>query len=200
MRTRRNAVAAAVGLAVVLAAAVGVTGCVQSGPAVIPTSEPGSTPVFSSNAAALAAAKKAYHSDTCQPSSDEVAADGGENRGTIQNHVVTSNGWSTQPKSHRRSKTLVTTKRKQNGSTVAVDRLQIFTPAIGPRPLTAAYGLTIICVPRPVERFSYVLNSDTGAHITSTIATTDARCQLEVDLTSSPTSPRDLKPLLVDEE
>jgi len=71
MRTRRNAV----GVAVVLAAALAVAGCVQTGPAVIPTSEPSSTPVFASNAAALAAAKKAYAAYVA--ASDQVAHGGG---------------------------------------------------------------------------------------------------------------------------
>ncbi|HMH57924.1 MAG TPA: hypothetical protein VK537_01960, partial [Galbitalea sp.] len=50
-------------------------GCVQPPPRVIPTSEPSSAPVFASDAAALAAAKKAYASYLAV--SDAVAHDGG---------------------------------------------------------------------------------------------------------------------------
>ena len=72
MRTRRNALA----LALAVIAVVSVAGCVQSPTHVIPTSEPSSKPVFASNAAALAAAKKAYVGYLA--ASDEVAHDGGQ--------------------------------------------------------------------------------------------------------------------------
>jgi hypothetical protein len=73
MRTRRNAVALAVAALTVL----GLAGCVPPSPHVIPTSEPSSAPVFASNAAALAAAKKAYIAYLTV--SDQILVDGGKN-------------------------------------------------------------------------------------------------------------------------
>jgi hypothetical protein len=93
MRTRRNAV----GVAVVMAAALAVAGCVQTGPAVIPTSEPSSTPVFASNAAALAAAKKAYVAYLAV--SDAVSNDGGANAERLAS-VVTKAWLPTELKSY----------------------------------------------------------------------------------------------------
>ena len=49
-----------VGIGVVATAVLALTGCVQPPPRVIPTSDPSAAPVFASDAAALAAAKKAY--------------------------------------------------------------------------------------------------------------------------------------------
>ena len=73
MRTRRNALALALAAMVVLS----VAGCVQPPTHVIPTSEPSSKPVFASNAAALAAAKKAYVGYLA--ASDAISQDGGKN-------------------------------------------------------------------------------------------------------------------------
>jgi hypothetical protein len=70
-----TALAAAIALAGVVVLAV--TGCVQSTPDVIPTSVPSSTPVFASNAAALAAVKIAFGGYLA--ASDAVAHDGGNN-------------------------------------------------------------------------------------------------------------------------
>jgi hypothetical protein len=65
----------AAGFALLIAAALALTGCVQQAPHVIPTSEPSVAPVFKSDAAALAAAKKAYGGYLA--ASDQVAHDGG---------------------------------------------------------------------------------------------------------------------------
>jgi hypothetical protein len=73
MRTRRKLVGIVVGAAVALA----LGGCVQPPSPVIPTSTPSAAPVFASDAAALAAAKKAYVAYLAV--SDAVANDGGMN-------------------------------------------------------------------------------------------------------------------------
>lgn len=73
MRTRRNVA----GLVVAVVVALVLAGCVPPPPHVIPTSEPSSAPVFASNAAALAAAKKAFAAYLA--ASDQVANDGGTN-------------------------------------------------------------------------------------------------------------------------
>jgi hypothetical protein len=78
MRTRRNTVALALAAVAVLTLA----GCVQSPAHVIPTSEPSSKPVFASNAAALAAAKKAYVAYLAV--SDTISNDGGKGAQTLQ--------------------------------------------------------------------------------------------------------------------
>jgi hypothetical protein len=67
----------AVGLALAFAATLALAGCVQPPPHVIPTSEPSAAPVFKSNAAALAAAKKAYLAYLAV--SDQILIDGGKN-------------------------------------------------------------------------------------------------------------------------
>jgi hypothetical protein len=72
MRTRRNVA----GTLVATVAALALMGCVQSPPHVIPTSDPSTKPVFASDAAALAAAKKAYVAYLAV--SDQVAHDGGD--------------------------------------------------------------------------------------------------------------------------
>jgi hypothetical protein len=71
MPTRKIAAAVVVSAA----AALILAGCVQQSPGVFPTSEPSSKPVFASNAAALAAAKKAYAGYLAV--SDAVAHGGG---------------------------------------------------------------------------------------------------------------------------
>ena len=56
-------------------AVLALAGCVQPPPQVIPTSEPSAAPVFASDAAALAAAKKAYVAYLAV--SDQILIDGG---------------------------------------------------------------------------------------------------------------------------
>ncbi len=73
MRRRRNAAAFTVAAVAVFALA----GCVQSAPQVIPTTTPSSAPVFASDAAALAAAKKAYVAYLAV--SDQIGNEGGAN-------------------------------------------------------------------------------------------------------------------------
>jgi hypothetical protein len=73
MRMRRIVIGIVAGAAVALALA----GCVQPPSRVIPTSTPSAAPVFASDAAALAAAKKAYVAYLAV--SDAVANDGGKN-------------------------------------------------------------------------------------------------------------------------
>lgn len=77
MRKRTNGVALAATFAVALVATVTLAGCVQSPPHVIPTSESSSKPVFATDAAALAAAKKAF--SRYLAISDAIAHDGGVN-------------------------------------------------------------------------------------------------------------------------
>jgi hypothetical protein len=72
MRTRKKVAAPVLAIVVVLALA----GCVQPSPHIIPTAVPTTKPVFATDAAALAAAKKAYIGYLA--ASDEVAHDGGE--------------------------------------------------------------------------------------------------------------------------
>jgi hypothetical protein len=73
MRTRRKLVGIVVGAAIALALA----GCVQPPSPVIPTSTPSAAPVFASDAAALAAAKKAFTGYLL--ASDSIAHSGGGN-------------------------------------------------------------------------------------------------------------------------
>jgi hypothetical protein len=73
MRTRRNVA----GTLVATVAALALMGCVQSPPRVIPTSDPSTKPVFASDAAALAAAKKAFVGYVA--ASDAIGNDGGKN-------------------------------------------------------------------------------------------------------------------------
>jgi hypothetical protein len=73
---RMHITSKAAGFALVIAAALALTGCVQQSPHVIPTSEPSVAPVFKSNAAALAAAKKAYVAYLAV--SDQILIDGGK--------------------------------------------------------------------------------------------------------------------------
>lgn len=65
----------AAGFVLVIAATLALAGCAQSSPRVIPTAEPSFAPVFTSDADALAAAKKAYAGYLA--ASDAVAHDGG---------------------------------------------------------------------------------------------------------------------------
>jgi hypothetical protein len=73
MRTRTKAA----GLLLVVTATLALAGCVQPSPPVIPTSEPSSTPVFATDAAALAAAKTAFTGYVT--ASDQIGNDGGAN-------------------------------------------------------------------------------------------------------------------------
>jgi hypothetical protein len=94
MPTRK--IAAAVVISV--AAGLVLAGCIQQPPEVIPTSEPSSKPVFTSNAAALAAAKKAYVAYLAV--SDEVSNDGGANAERLA-PVVTTSWLPTELKSYK---------------------------------------------------------------------------------------------------
>ena len=73
MRTRTGVA----GVVLAITAALALAGCVQPPAHVIPTSEPSAKPVFASDAAALAAAKKAF--TRYLATSDEIAHDGGAN-------------------------------------------------------------------------------------------------------------------------
>ena len=77
--------------------ALGLTGCVQPVPRVIPTSEPSSKPVFATDAEALAAAKKAYVAYLAV--SDAVGNDGGKNAERLA-PVVTKEWLPTELKSY----------------------------------------------------------------------------------------------------
>jgi hypothetical protein len=78
-----------IGIVVAATAVLALAGCVQSPPRVIPTAEPSAAPVFASDAAALAAAKKAYVAYLAV--SDEVANDGGKNPERLA--PVVTKGW-----------------------------------------------------------------------------------------------------------
>jgi hypothetical protein len=101
----------ATGLALVVLSALALTGCVQQPSHVIPTSEPSVAPVFKSDAAALAAAKKAYLGYLAV--SDEVAHDGGTDPQRFAS-VVTSS-WLSEEKSSAAQ--LLSSGRKQVGVT-----------------------------------------------------------------------------------
>ena len=73
MRTRKKVAALVLAIVVLLALA----GCVQPSPHVIPTSAPSTKPVFASDAAALAAAEKAFEGYVT--ASDAIGSDGGKN-------------------------------------------------------------------------------------------------------------------------
>ncbi|HEX3679638.1 MAG TPA: hypothetical protein VHU90_07950, partial [Galbitalea sp.] len=70
MRNRRIVI----GILVAVTAMLVLAGCVQPPPPVIPTSGPSAAPVFASDAAALAAAKKAYLAYLAV--SDQILIDG----------------------------------------------------------------------------------------------------------------------------
>lgn len=78
----------ATGLALVVLATLVLTGCVQQPPHVIPTSDPSVEPVFKSDAAALAAAKKAYLAYSAM--SDTIGLDGGKHPERIAKWVTAS--------------------------------------------------------------------------------------------------------------
>jgi hypothetical protein len=99
------------GIVVAATAVLALAGCVQPPPRVIPTSEPSAAPVFASDAAALAAAKKAYVAYLAV--SDEVATDGGRNPERFG--AVVTKSW--LPREVSSAKTLVASKRRQEGST-----------------------------------------------------------------------------------
>jgi hypothetical protein len=85
------------GVAVAATLAVALAGCVQTTPPVIPTSQASSTPVFATDADALAAAKKAYVAYLAV--SDEVSADGGKNAERLA-PLVTAKWLPTEMKSY----------------------------------------------------------------------------------------------------
>jgi hypothetical protein len=70
------------GVSVALVATLALAGCVQPPPPVIPTSEPSSTPVFKSDAAALAAAKSTLMAYLA--TSDQILMDGGRGSSRLQ--------------------------------------------------------------------------------------------------------------------
>jgi hypothetical protein len=76
MRTRKRVAAPLVATLLAIVVSLGLAGCVQPSPHIIPTSTPSTKPVFASDAAALAAAKKAYVAYLA--ASDGVAHDGGD--------------------------------------------------------------------------------------------------------------------------
>jgi hypothetical protein len=84
MRTRRKAV----GIVIAVAATLALAGCVQPSPPVIPTSVPSTKPVFASDAAALAAAKKAFTGYVA--ASNAIGNDGGTNPQRIDAWVTPS--------------------------------------------------------------------------------------------------------------
>ena len=75
MRTRKKVAALVVASVLAIVVSLTLAGCVQPSPRVIPTSAPSTKPVFASDPAALAAAKKAFKGYLSV--SDEVAHDGG---------------------------------------------------------------------------------------------------------------------------
>jgi hypothetical protein len=77
MRTRSQAVA----LAVAVIATLTLCGCVPPSPPVIPTAVPTATPIFASDADALAAAKKAYLAYLVV--ADQILVDGGTDPGRL---------------------------------------------------------------------------------------------------------------------
>jgi hypothetical protein len=93
MRTRKKVAAPVLAIVVVLALA----GCVQPSPHIIPTAVPTTKPVFATDAAALAAAKKAYVAYLAV--SDEIGADGGANAHRLA-PVVTKEWLPTELKSY----------------------------------------------------------------------------------------------------
>jgi hypothetical protein len=82
MPRRRNAAP----LALAVALGFCLVGCVQPTPHVIPTSEPSTKPVFASDAAALAAAKKAFTGYVA--ASDAIGNDGGNDPKRIAQWVT----------------------------------------------------------------------------------------------------------------
>jgi hypothetical protein len=109
MRIRSRAAA----LAMVVATSAVLVGCVQSPSGVIPTSEPSATPVFASDAAALAAAKKAYVAYLVV--SDQVANDGGQNAGRFS--AVVTRSW--LPREQASAASLLQSNRSQVGASAA---------------------------------------------------------------------------------
>jgi hypothetical protein len=85
------------GLMVAIAATLVVTGCVQSGPRVIPTAPETVKPVFASDAEALAAAEKAYKAYLAV--SDAVGSNGGKDTGPLE-RVVTPKWLPTELRSY----------------------------------------------------------------------------------------------------
>jgi hypothetical protein len=113
MPTRKIAAAVVVSAA----AALILAGCVQQAPGVIPTSEPSSKPVFASNAAALAAAKKAYVAYLAV--SDQVSNDGGADAERLA-PVVTPSWLPTELKSYKQF-------AKSGDKTTGSSRVRSFT-------------------------------------------------------------------------
>jgi hypothetical protein len=77
MRTRKRVAAPLVATLLAIVVSLGLAGCVQPSPHIIPTSTPSTKPVFASDAAALAAAKRAYVAYLAM--SDRIGNDGGSN-------------------------------------------------------------------------------------------------------------------------
>jgi hypothetical protein len=86
LNTSRVGGRAIAGLAVAVAAALALSGCAQPTPRVIPTSQPSVTPVFASDADALAAAEKAYTGYLA--ASDAIGNDGGKDPERIASWVT----------------------------------------------------------------------------------------------------------------
>jgi hypothetical protein len=77
-----------IGIAVAATAVLALAGCVQSPPRVIPTAEPSVAPVFASDAAALAAAKKAFTGYVA--ASNAIGNDGGSHPERIATWVTST--------------------------------------------------------------------------------------------------------------
>jgi hypothetical protein len=86
MRTRKRVAAPLVATLLAIVVSLGLAGCVQPSPHIIPTSTPSTKPVFASDAAALAAAKKAFIGYVA--ASDAIGSDGGSNPQRIAQWVT----------------------------------------------------------------------------------------------------------------
>jgi hypothetical protein len=128
MRTRRKAA----GLFLVVTATLALAGCVQPSPPVIPTSEPSSTPVFATDAAALAAAKTAFTGYVA--ASNAIGNDGGGNSQRIA-QWVTKNRLVTETSEF--SKFAKTGDRLSGSATFSKFSLQQFEQSGGEVTLTA---------------------------------------------------------------
>jgi hypothetical protein len=168
MRTRKKVAALVVAIVVSLTLA----GCVQQSPHVIPTSAPSTTPVFASDAAALAAATKAYVAYLAV--SDQVANDGGADSDRFDS-VVTKD-W--LPKELASAGALVSSKRKQQGSTSAVEIKLQQRSQKGHTALVSIYA----CL--DLSHVQYV-DTDTGLNPSDPLS---SLVPVEVDLSSSTTA------------
>ncbi len=86
MRTRKTVAARLTVTLLAIVVSLGLAGCVQPSPHVIPTSAPSTKPVFASDAAALAAARKAFTGYVA--ASDAIGNDGGKNPQRIAQWVT----------------------------------------------------------------------------------------------------------------